>query len=74
MAGGNRRGLQRAARNFGFLQDNPYGLVFLQGRTDNLAFGFPEPLRYERELILSATVKEDDVVQLLANVVHGSAA
>jgi hypothetical protein len=61
-----------AARNLGFTQANPYGLVLLQSRTDNLAFGFPEPLRYERELVVSVKVSEDGVVQILANVVHGS--
>jgi hypothetical protein len=63
-----------AARNFGFTQANPYGLVLLQTRPiDNLTIGFPEPLAYAEELVLSVEVKEDGVVQILGNVVHGSA-
>lgn len=63
-----------AARNVGFTQANPYGLVLLQTRpVDNLTIGFPEPLAYEKELVLSVEVKEDGVVQVLGNVVHGSA-
>jgi hypothetical protein len=63
-----------AARNVGFTQANPYGLVLLQTRPlDNLTIGFPEPLAYEKELVLSVEVKEDGVVQILGNVVHGSA-
>jgi hypothetical protein len=63
-----------AARNLGFTQDNPYGLVVLQTRPiDNLTIGYPEPLVYEKELVLSVEVKEDGVVQILGNVVHGSA-
>lgn len=65
-----------AVRNTGLTQDNPYGLVVLPsspGAQDNMAFGFPEPLRYEKQLVLTATVKEDGVAQLHAEVVHGSA-
>jgi len=63
-----------AARNAGFTQANPYGLVLLQTRPiDNLTIGFPEPLAYAKELVLSVLVKEDGVVQILGNVVHGSA-
>jgi hypothetical protein len=63
-----------AASNSGFTQANPYGLVLLQTRPlDNLTIGFPEPLAYAKELVLSVHVKEDDVVQILGNVVHGSA-
>jgi hypothetical protein len=61
-----------AMRNLGFTADNPYGLVLLPStKVDNLAFGFPTPLRYEQSLLLSATVNEDGVVQILANIVHG---
>lgn len=63
-----------AARNLGFTQANPYGLVLLQTRPiDNLTIGYPVPLRFESELVLSAQVNEDGVVQILGNVVHGSA-
>jgi hypothetical protein len=62
-----------AARNLGFTQDNPFGLVLLpSGRVDNLTFGFPTPLRFEKSLLVSVEVNEDGVVQLLANVVHGT--
>lgn len=63
-----------AARNLGFVQSNPYGLVLLQSRLiDNLTIGYPSPLRFERELVLSAHVNEDGVVQILGNVIHGTA-
>ena len=63
-----------AAGNQGLTQANPFGLVLLQTRPiDNLTIGFPEPLAYARELVLSVVVKEDGVVQILGNVVHGSA-
>jgi hypothetical protein len=63
-----------AARNEGFTQANPYGLVLLQTRPiDNLTIGFAEPLAYAHELVLSVQVNEDNVVQILGNVVHGSA-
>ena len=63
-----------AARNFGLTQANPYGLVLLQTRPiDNLTIGFPEPLAYAEELVLGVEVKEDGVVQILGNVVHGTA-
>jgi hypothetical protein len=63
-----------AAQNLSLTQHNPYGLVVL-GSADllNLTIGFPTPLRYGRELRLSVTVNEDDVVQILANVIHGGA-
>ena len=38
----------------------------------NVPVGWPSPLRYERELNLSVTVNEAGVVQILANVIHGS--
>jgi hypothetical protein len=40
---------------------------------NNLTIGFPTPLRFERELMLSAKVNETGVVQILGNVVHGPA-
>ena len=35
--------------------------------------GVPAPLRYARELRLRVTVNEPNVVQILGNVIHGSA-
>jgi len=63
-----------AARNIGFTQANPYGLVLLQaGGIDNLTIGFPEPLAYAKTLVLSVEVKEAGVAQIIGNVVHGTA-
>jgi hypothetical protein len=63
-----------AVRNWGLTQANPYGIVLLQSRPiDNMTIGFPEPLAYAKELRLEVQVKEDGVVQILGNVVHGSA-
>jgi hypothetical protein len=65
-----------AARNFGLLQQNPFGLVLLEtpqtATIKNLTIGFPTPLRYEESLKLSVVVREPGVVQVLANVIHGS--
>lgn len=62
-----------AARNLGFTQSNPYGLVLLQTRPiDNLTIGYPAPLHFERELLLSVQVNEPNVAQILANVIHGT--
>jgi hypothetical protein len=62
-----------AARNLGFVQSNPYGLVLLpSGRLDNLTIGFPSPLRFARSLLLSVQVQEAGVVQILGNVIHGT--
>lgn len=62
-----------ALKNIGLTQDNPYGLVLLQPTGDPKTFtiGFSSPLIFKSELKLSATVKEDGVVQILANVIHG---
>jgi hypothetical protein len=61
-----------AALNTGLTAANPFGIVLLHGAgIQNLTIGFPVPLRYRSELRLSATVNEDGVAQLLANVVHG---
>lgn len=62
-----------AARNLGFIQSNPFGLVLLpSGRLDNLTIGFPTPLRFARSLLLSVQVQEPGVVQILGNVIHGT--
>ena len=61
-----------AAANSGLTQQNPFGLVLLKSASlKNITIGFPSPLRFERELKLSAIVNEAGVVQLLANVIHG---
>lgn len=61
-----------AARNLGFVQGNPYGLVLLpSGRVDNLTMGYPSPLRFTRSLVLGVQVQEAGVVQILGNVIHG---
>jgi len=62
-----------AARNLGYTQQNPFGLVLL-GNTglQNLTFGWPVALVYKRSLKLSVVVNETGVVQILANVLRGS--
>jgi hypothetical protein len=63
-----------AARNQGLTQHNPYGLVLLQSAlVKTLTVGFPAPLRFDRSLKLSVKVNEPAVVQILANVISGSA-
>ena len=63
-----------AANNSGLTQQNPYGLVLLHSAAlKSLTIGFPTPLLYKRSLRLSVTVNEPGVVQILANVIHGSA-
>ena len=62
-----------AAKNSGLTQQNPYGLVLLSSAAlKNLTIGFPSPLRYKRQLKLAVTVNETGVVQILANVIHGT--
>ena len=63
-----------AASNQGLTQHNPYGLVLLQsGGLKTMTLGFPTPLLYKQKLVLSVTVNESGVVQLLANIIHGAA-
>ena len=63
-----------AAENWGMKQNNPYGIVLLKGaQISTLTIGFPTPLRFDRELRLSVKVQESGVVQILGNVIHGSA-
>ena len=63
-----------AVLNQGLTQHNPYGLVLLQSPAlKTLTMGFPAPLRYQRSLELKVTINEPNVVQILGNVVHGSA-
>ncbi len=60
------------AINQGLTQQNPYGLVLLQSPAiKTVTIGFPTPLVYKRSLNLSVTVNEGNVVQILANVIHG---
>lgn len=62
-----------AARNLGLTQHNPFGLVLMQSvLVKTLTVGFPTPLRFGRTLRLSVRVNEPSVVQILANVIHGS--
>ena len=65
-----------ATRNVGLTQQNPFGLVLLEtpgtATIKNLTIGFPTPLRYEESLRLTVVVREPGVVQVLANVIHGS--
>jgi len=61
-------------RNQGLTQHNPFGLVFLQSAlVKTLTVGFPTPLRFDRSLRLSVKVSEPTVLQILANVISGSA-
>ncbi len=61
-----------AAENCGLTQQNPYGIVLLRSAAlQNFTIGFPTPLRYRSELKLSVKVDEDNVVQIVANVIHG---
>jgi hypothetical protein len=61
-----------AAQNQGLTQQNPYGLVLLGSSSlKTMTVGFPTPLLYKKELRLSVTVNEANVVQILANVIHG---
>jgi hypothetical protein len=61
-----------AAKNAGLTQQNPYGLVYLDsGVLETVTVGFASPLSFRSSLQLKVTVKEPDVVQILANVIHG---
>jgi hypothetical protein len=63
-----------AANNWGLTQHNPYGLVMLHSTAiKTVTIGFPTPLVYKRSLKLSVKVNEPNVVQILANVIHGAA-
>jgi hypothetical protein len=61
-----------AAKNAGKVRQNPYGMVYLQGRIlKTLTIGWPAPLVFQRSLKLSVIVNETGVKQILANVIHG---
>ena len=63
-----------AAVNQGLTQQNPYGLVVLHSAAlKTFTVGFPTPLLYKEKLVLSVTVNEPNVVQIVANVIHGAA-
>jgi hypothetical protein len=63
-----------AANNLGLTQHNPYGLVMLHSTAlKTVTVGFPTPLVYKRSLRLSVKVNETNVVQIVANVIHGAA-
>jgi hypothetical protein len=63
-----------AAENWGLTQSNPYGIVLLRGaQISTLTVGFPTPLRFERVLRLTVKVQEAGVVQIIGNVIQGSA-
>jgi hypothetical protein len=63
-----------AATNQGLTQQNPYGLVLLHsGGLKTMTVGFPTPLLYKQKLVLSVTVNEAGVAQIVANVIHGAA-
>jgi hypothetical protein len=61
-----------AAGNLGLTEQNPFGIVLRQSAlVKTFTVGFPAPLRFARSLRLSVKVSEPNVVQILANVVHG---
>jgi hypothetical protein len=61
-----------AAANLGLTHYNPFGIVLTQSAVvKTFTVGFPTPLRFQRELRLAVTVNEPNVVQILANVIHG---
>ena len=63
-----------AASNWGLREQNPYGLVLLQGLgVTTMTIGFPTPLRFASQLQLSVTVNENGVAQILSNVITGTA-
>lgn len=61
-----------AAINQGLTQQNPYGLVVVQSSAlETMTVGFPTPLIYKESLRLRVAVNEPNVVQIVANVIHG---
>ena len=64
-----------AVENLGMTQQNPFGIVLCKSAAlKNMTIGFPIPLRYQRDLILSVDVGPSDagVAQIVANVIHGN--
>jgi hypothetical protein len=62
-----------AAANLGLTQHNPYGVALLQSVVKTFTVGFPTPLVYRKSLQLSVKVDEANVVQVVGNVIHGTA-
>lgn len=61
-----------ALRNWGLIENNPYGLVLLgSDGIKTLTIGFCTPLYFEEMLTLGVDVNEDSVEQIVANVIHG---
>jgi hypothetical protein len=62
-----------ALRNWGLTSANPYGLVLLQSPAGikTVTIGFNSSLEFKSELVLKVTVSEPNVVQIVANVIHG---
>ena len=61
------------ARNWGLIVPNPYGLQVLgSGGLENFTIGWPVPLTFKKSLELSTVVNETGIVQIVANVIHGS--
>ncbi|MES9969689.1 MAG: hypothetical protein ABW092_06610 [Candidatus Thiodiazotropha sp.] len=61
------------AKNWGLTQNSPYilNMVKPSGDIKTLTIGQSYPLYFARELKLSVSVREDGVVQILSNVIHG---
>lgn len=61
-----------ALNNWGMTQNNPFGVVLLQGNgIDTVTIGFPQPIKYENSLILRTSVGEPGIVQMIGTVIHG---
>ena len=63
-----------AAGHAGLTEHDPYGVHYLTCAADleNLTFGWPTSLVFMRSLKVSVVVRQDGVVQILANVVVGA--
>jgi hypothetical protein len=62
-----------AAANLGLTQHNPYGPALVQSVVKTFTVGFPTPLVYRKSPQLSVKVNEANVVQVVGNVIHGTA-
>ncbi|WP_299891939.1 hypothetical protein [uncultured Lacinutrix sp.] len=61
-----------AMKNLGFRRQNPYGMVLVKtGLIENVTLGFPYPLKFEKELVLTFTAGEPDIAQVIGNVIYG---
>lgn len=61
-----------AMRNLGFTQQNPYGMVLVKtGLIENVTLGFPYPLKFEKELVLTFSTNEPNIDQVIGNVIYG---